>query len=173
MTNPPGRLSTIWQNLKPHRKTGLQRGWPGYLLGGRIRTSTVALIIAFCLVWWVYDTYRPTAEPVEVPQVVPPGFIPDPEFTWVPRSRVQQSPVTVTETITPTPTTTTEPTTTEPSETTAPPLPWPLCLPDCPPSSTPESSPELSPPPSSEPGQSPTTAPATPGTPVPTTAPPR
>ena len=72
-----------------------ERRWPHYMFGGRVRTSTFVLIIAFFLVWWVYDTYRP--EPAPKPpaqQVVPPGFVPDPNYTWVPRSRVQQPPPT-------------------------------------------------------------------------------
>lgn len=66
------------------------RRWPHYMFGGRVRTSTLVLIVAFFAVWWVYDTYRP--EPAPKPpaqQVVPPGFVPDPNYTWVPRSRVQ------------------------------------------------------------------------------------
>lgn len=70
-----------------------ERGWPGYLFGGHVRTSTVALILAFSAVWWVYDTYHPspkTSPQVPATQVVPPGFVPDPNYTWVPRSRLQQ-----------------------------------------------------------------------------------
>ena len=75
-----------------------ERRSPGYLFGGRVRTSTVVLIVAFLAVWWLYDTYRPepAAKP-PAPQVVPPGFVPDPDYTWVPRTRVQPPP-------TPTPT---------------------------------------------------------------------
>ena len=69
-----------------------------------MRTSTLVLIVAFLAVWWVYDTYRPEPAPKPpAPQVVPPGFVPDPNYTWVPRSRVQQPPAT--DTFTPTPTT--------------------------------------------------------------------
>ena len=85
-----------------------------HLFGGRVRTSTVVLIVAFLAVWWVYDTYRPQPPPKPpAPQVVPPGFVPDPNYTWVPRTRVQEPLPSVTET----PTTTPPPTTT----TTAPP----------------------------------------------------
>ena len=35
------------------------RGWPTYILGGRLRTSTVALIVAFLLVWWIYEVNQP------------------------------------------------------------------------------------------------------------------
>lgn len=124
-----------------------RRRW-SHLFGGRMRTSTLVLIIAFLAVWWVYDTYRPEATPKPpAPQVVPPGFVPDPNYTWVPRSRVQQPPATVT--VTPTPTTT--PSTTMPppvtTTTTTPPpfqLPTPPCLlppPFCPPSSSPTPTP--------------------------------
>ena len=44
--------------------------------------------------------------------MVPPGFVPDPNYTWVPRSRVQAPPPTAT--YTPTPTPTPPPTTTTP-----------------------------------------------------------
>ncbi len=29
------------------------RGWPGYVFGGRLRTSTAALLIAFFGIWWL------------------------------------------------------------------------------------------------------------------------
>ena len=123
--------------------------WPRYVFGGRMRTSTVVLIIAFFAVWWVYDVNRPEPAPKTPPsQVVPPGFVPDPNYTWVPRSRVQQPPR---DTSTPTPTTTTPPPPPSPptttTTTTAPPpfqlpqLPCLLPAPLCPPSSTPPSSP--------------------------------
>ncbi|OBI87459.1 hypothetical protein [Mycobacterium sp. 1245805.9] len=124
-----------------------RRRW-SHLFGGRMRTSTLILIIAFFAVWWVYDTYRPEAAPKPpAPQVVPPGFVPDPNYTWVPRSKVQQPPATVT--ITPTPTTTVPTTTTPPvtTTTTTPPpfqLPTPPCLlppPFCPPSTSPTPTP--------------------------------
>ncbi|BCO53489.1 hypothetical protein MINTM003_39300 [Mycobacterium paraintracellulare] len=88
--------------------TDAEHRWPNYVFGGRMRTSTLVLIIAFFLVWWTYDTYRPAPAPKPpAQQVVPPGFVPDPNYTWVPRSRVQQPPATVT--YTPTPTTTPPP----------------------------------------------------------------
>jgi hypothetical protein len=131
-------------NILEKRSEGKQRRW-SHLFGDRMRTSTLVLIIAFLVVWWVYDTYRPEPAPTPpAPQVVPPGFVPDPNYTWVPRSRVQQPPATVT--FTPTPTTTVPPSTTVPppdTTTTAPPpfvLPTPPCLlppPFCPPSSSP------------------------------------
>ncbi|SPM32371.1 hypothetical protein MRAB57_169, partial [Mycobacterium rhizamassiliense] len=135
------------------------KSWPGHMFGGRVRTSTFLLIVAFLAVWWVYDTYRPEPPPkAPVPQIVPPGFVPDPNYTWVPRSRVQQPPR---ESYPPTPTTTTTPppptvppTTT--TTTTTPPfqlpqLPCLLPAPLCPPSSTAPSSPPPLPQPS--PGQ--------------------
>jgi hypothetical protein len=110
------------------------RGWPGRLFGGRIRTSTVVLIIAFAVVWWIYDyhqhsaTSAPMSDDVPAVQVVPPGFVPDPNYTWVPRSRLEQPPVTVTVTRTATLTPTTATTTPEPptSTTTAEPPPFGL-----------------------------------------------
>ncbi len=106
-----------------------ERRWPTYLFGGHLRTSTAALIVAFLAVWWVHDTYRPSSTaPTQVPatQVVPPGYVPDPNYTWVPRSRLQQPPSTVTVTVTQTPTTTppttTTPTTTSPTGSPPPPF---------------------------------------------------
>lgn len=92
------------------------RSWPGYILGGRLRTSTLVLIIAFLAIGWLYETYEPGPDaPAQIPasEVVPPGFIPDPAYTWAPRTDVQRR------TPTPTPTETTEvtPTTTPPSGT--------------------------------------------------------
>lgn len=139
-----------------------RRRW-SHLFGGRMRMSTLVLIVAFFAVWWVYDTYRPeTAPKPPAPQVVPPGFVPDPNYTWVPRSRVQQPPATVT--FTPTPTTTVPPTTTPPptTTTTTPPpfqLPTPPCLlppPFCPPSTSP------TPPPPQLPQPGPGPAPSSP-----------
>ena len=89
------------------------RGWPGYLFGGRVRTSTVVLLIAFFATWWIFETYQPApAPPEQVPasDVVPPGFIPDPAYTWAPRTDVQQRPPAPTTTLPTTPTTTTTPT---------------------------------------------------------------
>lgn len=110
---------------------------PSHLFGGRVRTSTLVLIIAFFAVWWVYDTYREEPAPPPAPQVVPPGFVPDPAYTWVPRTKLQQPPVTITETVTPTPTTTEPPGPAEPPGS-EPPAPtsepgFPFCPPLCPP----------------------------------------
>ena len=147
--------------LKRHRDE--ERGWPDYLFGGHVRTSTLVLIVAFLAVWWVYSAYRPR-EPADggppATQVVPPGFVPDPNYTWVPRSRVQEPPPS---TVTPTPTTTTpspSPSVSPVTTTTPPPfvLPTPPCLlpaPFCPPSSSATPSPSPLP----VPGRAPTSAP--------------
>jgi hypothetical protein len=140
--------------------------WPKHMFGGRMRTSTFVLIVAFFLVWWVYDTYRP--EPAPKPpaqQVVPPGFVPDPNYTWVPRSRVQAPPPTAT--YTPTPTSTPPPPPPPPpppvtTTTTTPPLQLPqlpciLPAPFCPPSSSPPT--PGSPQPQPGPGPAPTSPP--------------
>ncbi len=131
-----------------------ERRKPGHLFGGRVRTSTLVLIVAFLAVWWLYDTYRPepAAKP-PAPQVVPPGFVPDPNYTWVPRTRVQPPP-------TPTPTTTVPPpvtTTTTPAPFVPPQLPCLLPPPFCPSSTTPTAPPPPAPQPG--PGPAPTTPP--------------
>ncbi|MBP2453492.1 hypothetical protein [Mycolicibacterium lutetiense] len=85
---------------------------------GRLRTSTVVLIVVFIALSWVQQEYRPTQAVPQSPdtQVVPPGFVPDPDYTWVPRTKVQ-APRTTTPTVTPETTETTIPTTTTPTET--------------------------------------------------------
>ncbi|WP_133690302.1 MULTISPECIES: hypothetical protein [Mycobacteriaceae] len=152
----------------PTRREG--RGWPHYILWGRVRTSTAALLAAFIAVWWLYATYQPAAAP-EPPatQMVPPGFIPDPSYTWVPRTDVRDR-TTTTRTTTPTTTTTTEttePTTSETSPTsttsptsptsptTTPPGPLPFQIPGLP-------TPTPTPIPSPAPGQGPMVTPAAP-----------
>jgi hypothetical protein len=142
------------------RSEDADRRWPGYIFGGRVRTSTLVLIVALMMVAWVHNTYRPPEKPPA--QVVPPGFVPDPNYTWVQRTRVDQPPSTVT--VTPTPTTT--PTTitpgpATPTTTTPPPFVLPT-LPCLPPFCTPSPAPTTSPPQLPQPG---------PG-PVPTSAPP-
>jgi hypothetical protein len=143
-----------------------QRRPLSHLFGGRVRTSTVVLIVAFLAVWWVYDTYRPEPPPKPpAPQVVPPGFVPDPNYTWVPRSRVQAPPPSVTYTPTPTstppppppppPPVTTTTTTTPPFQ--LPQLPCVLPAPFCPPSSSPTPTPPQQPQPG--PGPAPTSPP--------------
>jgi hypothetical protein len=126
-------------NILNKRHDDAERRWPNHIFGGRVRTSTVVLIVALVLAAWVYNTYRPQPGSHNGPpptQVVPPGFVPDPNYTWVPRTRVDQPQET---TVPKTPTTTE---TTTPSPTTPPPftLPPPPCLlppPFCPPSTTP------------------------------------
>ncbi|HEV7422874.1 MAG TPA: hypothetical protein VGO30_24020 [Mycobacterium sp.] len=100
------------------RREGENRGRPDYLFGGRMRTSTFVLIVAFLATWWLYEAYKPPPPAPAAPQtaVVPPGFVPDPQYTWVPRTNVQEQPRTTTRT--PTTTTTTTTTETSPTETT-------------------------------------------------------
>lgn len=122
MTNKPDKPAAA-------RSEGAGRRWPTHLFNGRVRTSTLLLVIAFIAVWWVYATYRVEPTPPAAPQVVPPGYVPDPAYTWVPRTKVQQPLETSTQTPTPTPTTT------EPTEPPTPsPVPgFPFCPPFCPP----------------------------------------
>jgi hypothetical protein len=90
---------------------------------GRIRVSTVVLIVAFFALFWVYHNFEPRPAAPEAPPtaVVPPGFVPDPNYTWVPRTNVRRPKETLTtETTTPTTTSPTETTTTSPGETTSP-----------------------------------------------------
>ena len=130
-------------NVLEKRGDDEERRWPQYVFGGRMRTSTVALILAFLAVWWVYDTNRPEPAPKPpAPQVVPPGFVPDPNYTWVPRTRVEMP--APTNTSVPTPTSTVPPTPPPPpppAPTTTSPAPFQLpCLlppPFCPPSASP------------------------------------
>jgi hypothetical protein len=106
--------------------------WFKAKLGGRFRVSTVVLLIAFIALFWVQQTFQPEPAP-EAPasSVVPPGFVPDPNYTWVPRTQVRRPKepdytttttptTTTTETTTPSPvdTTTSSPTETSPSPTT-------------------------------------------------------
>ena len=90
---------------------------------GRMRVSTVVLIVAFVALFWVYHNFEPRPAAPETPPtaVVPPGFVPDPNYTWVPRTNVRRPKETLTTETTTTPTTTspTE-TTTSPGETTSP-----------------------------------------------------
>ena len=108
------------------RSDGEHRDRSGHLFWGRVRTSTFVLLLAFFGTAWLYETYKPPEQPAQSTQVVPPGFVPDPAYTWVPRTKVwTTTPTTtrppVTTTTTPEPTTPTEtPTTTLPGETTGP-----------------------------------------------------
>lgn len=92
------------------------RIWRGRV--GRLRTSTVVLIVAFFALWWLQQTYQPEPARTETPQVVPPGFVPDPDYTWVPRTNVEAPRTTRTPTPTTTTTTTTPPPTPETPTTT-------------------------------------------------------
>lgn len=89
---------------------------------GRMRVSTLVLIVAFLALFWVYHNFEPTPAATEAPStaVVPPGFVPDPNYTWVPRTNVRRpkEPETTTTTTTTTTTSPTETTTTSPGETT-------------------------------------------------------
>jgi hypothetical protein len=90
---------------------------------GRMRVSTVVLIVAFVALFWVYHNFEPRPAAPEAPPtaVVPPGFVPDPNYTWVPRTNVRRPKETLTTaTTTPTTTSSTETTTTSPGETTSP-----------------------------------------------------
>jgi hypothetical protein len=90
---------------------------------GRMRVSTIVLIVAFMALFWVYHNLEPRPAAPEAPPtaVVPPGFVPDPNYTWVPRTDVRRPKETLTtETTTPTTTSSTETTTTSPGETTSP-----------------------------------------------------
>lgn len=147
--------------------------WPGYILGGRMRTSTLVLIIAFLAIGWLYETYEPKPDaPTQVPatEVVPPGFIPDPAYTWAPRTDVQRhtpTPTTTEVTETTTPPSSTEdtptPSTTPASATTSPSTPAPTSAPS--PSST--SSAATSPSPPSTPLTHPSLPPSAALTPAP------
>jgi hypothetical protein len=89
---------------------------------GRMRVSTLVLIVAFVALFWVYHNFEPQPTPAELPTtaVVPPGFVPDPNYTWVPRTNVRRpkEPETTTTTNT---TSTTETTTTSGETTTTSP----------------------------------------------------
>jgi hypothetical protein len=90
---------------------------------GRMRVSTMVLIVAFFALFWVYHNFEPRPAAPEAPPtaVVPPGFVPDPNYTWVPRTQVRRPKEAVTPTTTTTTTTSpTETTTTSPGETTSP-----------------------------------------------------
>ena len=94
---------------------------------GRMRVSTIVLIVAFLALFWVYHNFEPRP-PTEAPTtaVVPPGFVPDPNYTWVPRTNVRRPKEP--ETTTPTTTSPTE-ATTSPGETTSPTSPTTTVVP--------------------------------------------
>ena len=103
------------------------RSWLSARLG-RMRVSTIVLIVAFLGLFWVYHKFEPKPASSEAPTtaVVPPGFVPDPNYTWVPRTNVRRPPESETTT-----TTTTSPTetTTSPEETTSPTSPTTTVVP--------------------------------------------
>jgi hypothetical protein len=148
-------------NVLERHSRDVDKHWPNYMLGGRVRTSTLVLIIAFFATWWTYNTYRPVPTPPVAPQVVPPGYVPDPNYTWVPRTRVQQ-PTDDTPTTT-VPTTT--PPTTPPTTTTPPPplIPTFVLPPPFGPGTTPPDPSTPTPPPGPVPAPAP--APGLPGLP--------
>jgi hypothetical protein len=135
--------------------------WPNYIFGGRVRTSTLVLIIVFFATWWTYNTYKPQPTPPPVaPQVVPPGYVPDPNYTWVPRTRLQQPTYDTPTTAVPT----TTPPTTPPTTTTPPPLiPTFVLPPPFGPGTTPPDPSTPTPPPGPVPAPAP--APGLPGLP--------
>ena len=97
------------------RSDGEHRDRSGHLFWGRVRTSTFVLLLAFFGTAWLYETYKPPEQPAQSTQVVPPGFVPDPAYTWVPRTKVWTT--TPTTTRPPATTTTTpEPTTLAPGQ---------------------------------------------------------
>ena len=58
---------------------------------GQFRVSTVVLIVAFIALFWVQQTFQPEPAPeAPAPAIVPPGFVPDPNYTWVPRTNVRR-----------------------------------------------------------------------------------
>ena len=86
---------------------------------GQFRVSTIVLTAVFIALFWVQQTVQPHPAPeAPVPAVVPPGFVPDPNYTWVPRTNVRRPKEPTATTTTPTETTTTESTSPTPSETT-------------------------------------------------------
>ena len=86
---------------------------------GRMRVSTLVLIVAFLALFWVHQSFepQPVATQQPTPAVVPPGFVPDPNYTWVPRTNVRRPKEPE---YTPTTTTTSPTSTTSPTETTSP-----------------------------------------------------
>jgi hypothetical protein len=84
---------------------------------GRMRVSTIVLVVAFVALFWVHEAFQPEPPEAPAPAVVPPGFVPDPNYTWVPRTNVRRpKEPTTTTTTSPTDSTTTSPT--SPTETT-------------------------------------------------------
>ena len=93
---------------------------------GRMRVSTIVLIVAFLALFWVYHNVEPRPTEAPTTAVVPPGFVPDPNYTWVPRTNMRRPKEP--ETTTPTTTSPTE-ATTSPGETTSPTSPTTTVVP--------------------------------------------
>jgi hypothetical protein len=101
--------------------------WLKAKLGGRFRVSTIVLVVVFLALFWVQQNVQPEPAAPEqpTPAVVPPGFVPDPNYTWVPRTQVRRPKEPEYTTTTTPPTTTTETTTPSPDDTTSPTSPTP------------------------------------------------
>src|ERR1700760_1329481 len=84
---------------------------------GRMRVSTIVLIVAFLALFWVYHNVEPRPTEAATTAVGPPRFVPDPHYKWVPRTNVRRPKEP--ETTTPTTTSPTE-AATSPGETTSP-----------------------------------------------------
>ena len=126
-----------------------------------MRVSTIVLIIAFIALFWVYHNFEPRAAAPEAPPtaVVPPGFVPDPNYTWVPRTNVRRPK----EDVTTTTTRPTDTTTTSPGETTSPTSPTESTPPTTSPGATTSQTPTLTPTTPPAPGSGPAlTTPAPP-----------
>ena len=82
---------------------------------GRMRVSTIVLIVAFVALFWVHEASQPEppAPEAPAPAVVPPGFVPDPNYTWVPRTNVRRPKEPTTTTTTTSPTDTNKPNVTD------------------------------------------------------------
>jgi hypothetical protein len=104
---------------------------------GRVRVSTIVLVVAFIALLWVDQNFgpKPQEPTAPAPAVVPPGFVPDPNYTWVPRTNVRRPKEPEFTTTTTTTTTTTPTPTPEPTPTTTPttPPPSPTDVPGAPP----------------------------------------
>ncbi|OBF81243.1 hypothetical protein A5791_06290 [Mycobacterium sp. 852002-51163_SCH5372311] len=150
-------------NIFEKRQEDEDKRWPNYVFGGRLRTSTLVLVVAFFALLWLQAHELNENSPSKTTTVVPPPppgyttdnhegtktYVPDPnsDYTLVPRTRLQP------------PSTTTEPppTTTTITTTTPPPFQPPCIPPFCTPSPTTPTSPSQLPQPG--PGPVPTPAP--------------
>ena len=96
---PDGRRDPAFVGVARRRGSGdagragaeAMTSWLKTKLGGRFRVSTLVLIAAFVALFWVQQSVQPAPAPeAPVPAVVPPGFVPDPNYTWVPRTQVRR-----------------------------------------------------------------------------------